>query len=801
MLRDTLRAAWRSVTSSKFYAAVNIAGLATGLAAAILLFLFVRDERTWDHYFPADTYRLSSAITMPGGVTVTFDGTDYVAAEGMRPDIPQVAVAARMMPQDWTVRHGEVEANETIYWADAALFQVLPMEAIAGDLATALTAPNAAVLTRTMAQKYFGQDAPLGQTLRLNRDHLLRVTAVIEDLPPNTHIAAQIFASGNTPFSNLAEMDARPPGFHFDASAFTYFRLRPGASLEQVRAALPDLVVRRLHIPRDNAFGVAVDLSAIPVRDIHFAPAGVNAMKAPGDEAAVWAAAIIALLILTAACVNFVNLKTARVSRRAMEVGVRKAAGASRPMLAAQFIAEALIEVAAAMVIALAAVELLLPWFGALLDRDIAFAYWQPGTAALLALAVLAIALLANAWPALLLSSLRPAVAMRGGPAFLDKGRLRRILVVVQFAILTGLVIATIIIWRQTQFAAASAARLSAHNMVLVAAPCSDGLRNGLVGLPGVEGVACAEPLMMGTDEPVEMIRLSPTSLHSFNTLSVDAGFLESFNLRPLAGRLFDRAQGGDLVAPPGPDGAQELRIVINQTAVHVLGLTDPQRAIGLRFTAAAYPQRSFTVIGVVPDLHTGPVRVPVPPTFYFADPSRFAMLSVRAAPGRTGDVTAGIRNLWVATAQPGLPKILPLDLYAAGLTKGIRRDGILLAAAAAVALFIACIGLFAMATFMAEQRTKEIGIRKALGATTRQVTSLLLWQFLRPVLWANLIAWPIVWWLMQSWLNGFAYHVPLDLWPFLAGAAFTLVLTLATVGGQAFSVARQPPVAALRYE
>jgi putative ABC transport system permease protein len=705
------------------------------------------------------------------------------------------------MPQDWTVRRGQVESNETIYWSDASLFSVLPMPAVAGDPATALSAPGSVVLTQSLARKYFGHEAPLGETLQLNRDRLLRVTAVIRDLPSNTHIAARMFASANTPFSNLAVMDAQT-GFHFDGTTYTYSRLKPGASLATVRRALPDLVVSRLQIPRDNPFGIAVDLTALPVRDIHFARAGINAMKAPGDKAAVTAAAVIALLILAGACFNFVNLSTARVAGRAVEVGVRKAAGASRSALAAQFIAEALLQVGAAMVLAVAAVELLLPTFNAFLDREIVFAYWRPGLLALLLVAVVAVGLLAGAYPALVLSALRPAVALRGGPASFDRGRLRRVLVVVQFATLSGLVVATAIIWSQTRFAAQAAARLGGQQMVLVSAPCTDGLRNGLAALPEVVGVACSQPTMIVTERSVEMMETSPSAIHSFDTLSVGPGFLEAYGLAPLAGRLFSEANTADIAAPPAEGAPQQVRIVINRTAVGALGLRGPADAIGLRLQASAQRgMRYFTVIGVVPDFPSGSVRVPVAPTAYYVDPPLFGMLSVRLEAGRMAQGLAKIRDLWIATGQEGLPKILPLDQYAEGLYRDIVREGVLFAAAAAIALFIACIGLFGMASFMAEQRTKEIGIRKVLGATTGQVAALLLWQFSRPVLWANLIAWPIVWWLMRRWLAGFSEHVPLDPWLFLAGGAFTLVVTLATVGTQAVLVARRPPVAALRYE
>jgi putative ABC transport system permease protein len=802
MFRDLVSAAFKSLMNNKFYALLNVAGLAVGLAAAILLLLYVHDEMTYDRALPADAYRISSAITMPGGKTVVFDGTDYVLAQGLKLDVPEIANVARMMPQDWTVRRGAVENNETIYWADASLFSVLPMETIAGDAATALGQPNSAVLTRSAARKYFGRDAPVGETIQLNRDRSLRIAAVIRDLPSNTHLAATIFASGNTPFSNLATMDAASGGFHFDGTTFTYFRLRPGASLSSVKQRLPGLVVSRLHIPKDNPFGVSVTLTALPVRDIHFAPAGTNAMKAPGDEATVAAAAVIALLILAGACVNFVNLATARASGRAIEVAVRKAAGASRSALAVQFLIEAILQVGAAMVLALAIVELLLPTYNGFLQREIAFAYWQPDLLGLLLGVVFALGLMAGAYPALVLSAQPPAVALRGGPVLFDRGRLRRVLVTIQFAILSGLVIATAIIWSQSRFAAQSAARLSGQQMVLVSAPCSEGLTNSLEGLPEVVSVACSQPAMISTERVVEMMETSPTAIHSFETLSVAPGFLEAYGLAPLAGRLFSAEQRSDTVAPPANGAPQEVPIVINRTAVDTLGLGSPTQAIGLRLQASmARGMRFFTVIGVVPDLPTGSVRVPAASTAYFVDPSRFGMLSIRLKAGHMARGIARIRELWIATGQDGQPVVLPLEQYAESLYRDIAREGVLFALAAGVALFIACIGLFGMASFMAEQRTKEIGIRKVLGATTGQVARLLLWQFSKPVLWANLVAWPVVCWLMSRWLAGFSSHVPLDPLLFVAGSAFTLAVTFATVGGQAVMVARRPPVAALRYE
>lgn len=802
MLRDQWTAAFRSLANSKFHSAMNVAGLAIGFAAALLLGLYVHDEVTFDHALPAGANRISSTITLPGGRTVVFDGTDYSLAAGMRLDLPQVDAVARMMPQDWTVRHDETEANETVYWSDSALFSVLPVPAVAGDPASALNAPNALVLTRSAARKYFGTDAAVGKTLTLNRRHLMRVAAVIEDFAPNTHIAARIFGSGSTPFGSLAEADARQDSFHFDGTTFTYFRLKPGATLDSIRPALPDLVVERLHIPKENPFGVAVDLSVLPVRDIHFAPAGVNAMKAPGDKATVWAAAIVALLIVAGACVNFVNLTTARVSRRTLEVGVRKALGAGRGALAGQFILEAVIQVAAGMILAIAIAELVLPAFREFLERDVAFAYWDWRMAGSLVLAVAAVVMLAGAYPALLLSSLPPAVAVRGGPGFLNRGGLRRVLVVLQFAILTGLVISTAVIWRQTRFAEQSAARLADRNTILVTAPCTDAIKAGLTGLADVTGVACSEPAMITPDKTMELLQLPGSSIHSFQTLSADPDFLRLYGMRPIAGRLLDTAFGGDVVAPPAGDAPQLIPIVVNRTGARTLGASDPKAALGLRLqSATAAGKRFFTVVGVVPDMPSESVRVPIGPVAYFADPAHYGMISAQVRPGRTAAVAAQIGQVWMTTGQPGLPKTLPLSLYAASLVRDILREGILFAAAAGVSLLIACIGLFGMASFMAEQRTKEIGIRKAMGATTRQVATLLLRQFLTPVLWANLIAWPITWWLMRRWLAEFAYHVPLSLWVFVAGGLLTLAVTVVTVLGHALLVARRPPVTALRYE
>ncbi|HEY8004582.1 MAG TPA: ABC transporter permease, partial [Phenylobacterium sp.] len=489
MLRNYLSAALRNLSRNRLYAGITIAGLAIGFAAALLVALFVRDEFSYDRFIPGHerVYRLSTTIAVNGAEPGEGEYTPTKLAALLRLDFPQMEIVGRFAAQGYPpeVKHGDISAAEqSVAWADPEFFRLAPLPTVAGDLAHALDAPDTVVLDRTMARKYFGSDAPIGQTLLIDK-HPMRVTAVIEDLPSNTHLIGEIFPSGRAPWGVMND-------HAFDGMLSnrvqTYFRLRPGASIASVAAQLPAFVQRRYDLQHQG--DTKVKLTAVNIADIHLRPSqSTQFTKASGDPKVVVAIGAVGVLIVVVAGINFVTLMTARASRRAVEVGVRKSAGAARRDLVIQFMGEALIYVLIAGVVGVALAELLLPAFNALVQRRIGFDYLHDPMLALGMVGVLiVVALLAGAYPALVLSGFRPAAVLKGGVVKSGGGAgVRQVLVVFQFAVLIALILVAGTIYRQTIFALNDATRLDKSNvLLLLAKPCNDNLRDQVRKLPGV---------------------------------------------------------------------------------------------------------------------------------------------------------------------------------------------------------------------------------------------------------------------------------------------------------------------------
>jgi len=498
-------------------------------------------------------------------------------------------------------------------------------------------------------------------------------------------------------------------------------------------------------------------------------------------------------------------------------VGVRKALGASRRDLFIQFMGEALMYVAAALVIAIAVSELVLRMLNAALQRRMRFDYLgDPALlAAMLGVAVV-VGLLAGVYPALALSSFRPAVVLKGGPLeAAGGGRLRQALVVTQFTVLIVLLLAIATIARQTAFALTKGTHVDQSGVVLLfAAPCTDTLRDAIKATPGVESAACSSPYALALAQNLDNVIVKDRHTN-LEAAPVDFGFFELYGLHPLAGRLFD-------IRRPADDGANHVNeappIVINEAAVHALGLGSPEAAVGQSVswhfqpalslataTISPTPYRASQVIGVVPDFTFGSVRDVVQPRFYYvAQKVDFLIsvaLNVKLDPARVAETLPRLAQVWkqVSHGQP-LQEVIASQ-FMLRLYLDVIVQGAFITACALIAVSVACLGLFALAAYTAESRTKEIGVRKAMGAGSGDILRLLLWQFTWPVLVACLIAWPIAFLVMRWWLQGFAYRVDQPLWMFLAAAAAAVLIGLVTVSLQSIRVSRTKPVAALRYE
>ncbi len=820
MFRNILAAALRNLARGKLHAAISILGLSIGITAALLIGLMIRGQLTFEHFIPGhrQIYLFSTKTTVSGRPAHFGVNTHPAFAALLKLKFPQVQATTRLFSGDHVrLRHGDVEAVEKIAWADVNFFAVMPLPVYAGDLKHALARPGNLVLTQAMARKYFGRDDVVGQSLEVITDpepallglgagsapppllpggtHPMIVAAVIRDLPVNgTDIDTGIFISGLAPFSTSARLAGTAIGANGIVMynlGETFVQLAPGASPDPLQAALPTFLAD--NIPR-NALQTN-EARLIRLDQMHLFP-DFN----PGIHGLLNVAALTAALILFIAASNFVNLSTARSARRALEVGIRKVSGAGKPALIIQFLGESLVLVLIAAAIAVALSEILLPYVNAVLQSGGAFDYWRdPALAVAILLGTLALGISAGLYPAFVLSAFRPAAVLKGQGLFTGgSNRLRRVLVTAQFAILITLCIAAITVFRQRDYATSDALRVDTGQMLVlrgldrIGAPCKDALMNNLRALPGVRGAYCGN-LLSGYNV-ITMLRLKNGSTLPAEVIGAQPGLLELYGIKPIAGRLFR------------PDAAPaERTMLVNETAVRRLGFASPAAAVGqtLSFAMNAPPRQ---IIGVVPDfmLNAGrngaSLAQAIGPVIYTDSPESFRAINLKLT-GRDVPVTlAAIDRDWAAAAN-GLADRFFVQAYIQNLYLSMLRQAQALAIFCGIAVFLAALGLMGLAISTAERRTKEIGIRKAMGAATPDVVRLLTWEFARPVLWANLIAWPIAYYAMNVWLNGFAYRITLSLWTFAAAGALALAIALATVSLQSFIAARAKPVSALRYE
>jgi putative ABC transport system permease protein len=518
--------------------------------------------------------------------------------------------------------------------------------------------------------------------------------------------------------------------------------------------------------------------------------------------------------VVIIAALNFVALTNARGARRAVEVGVRKASGAGRRDLVLQFMGEALLQVTIAMVIAVALADMALGPVDAFLQRTLRFDYLgDPGVAAAIVGGALVTALLAGVYPALALSAFHPATALKGGAAQPGgAGRVQQVLVVGQFAILIGLIVMTSTVYRQTAFALNNALRMDVNQVIWMAAPCRSAFRQEAAALPGVKSAACSSRNAFQMGAMQSGVVMPDRSVRSVNASAVGVGFFELQGIRPLAGRLFSRSQGEDMVLDqPGPSLDAQPSIVLNEGAARELGFARPQDAVGRVVVwdrpsgqpggAGVFRPHPSRVVGVVGDFTFGSIRTRVPPSLYYVNPAETSLLVMKLDGRVIPETLAGIRRLWARTGHDRPAGYVFESRMMQDLYGDVVVQGVVVAVCAGLAISVAGVGLFSLAAFTTERRTKEIGVRKVMGARTADIVRLLLWRFTQPVLWANLIAWPAAFWVMNRWLSGFAYRVDLPAWLFLAASAAGVCIAWATVSVHTVLVARARPAGALRYE
>jgi putative ABC transport system permease protein len=812
MFRNYLAAALRNLLRNKLVSFINIAGLAIGFAAALLIALYLRYQLTYEHFLPGydQVYRLSVTDEPPGSPPEIHDSVSFHMAEDFKTDYPDVAMIARVVVQFVSVRRGEVERPEGIFFVHPDFFRMMPFPTVAGNLATALDAPDGLVITRAIARRYFGAANPLGQTLEVERSIPFRVLAVIDDLPGNTHFTFRMVASSKSRMSSQSMV--AQPGSPDWQGAFTYFRVRDRAAVARIQADSKNFLHRH---PADDP-GVRTTLDILRLDQVHLAPSGRYPLSPSTNPRTLWTLGLVGSLVLALAVINFVNLMTARATQRAIEVGVRKSAGARRSDLVVQFLGESCLYVFIALVLAMALVELALPTFNAMLSigpddeqaqaATVSFQYWrEPMLAGVLLLAALVVGAMAGAYPAFVMSAMRPITALHRGANVLASARVRQILVVLQLSALISLLICTAVIHRQMTFSLVDSLRIDREHVMLLffdKMP-SDAIKDAIAHVPGVTGLTVAQsaPTNYGNGL-AQFHRPGSASPVRLQISPIDYNFFEFYRVKPLAGRLPSRDHGTDLLVPG--DASRHLSVFVNEAAVRALGFASATAAIEQPIEALnlpSAPPASITIAGVVPDIPVDSVRTNIQPAMYVAFPQATKLMSIRMQGRPMPETEAAIDVVWRRLGEPMAPSHLYLDLYFRRMYIDIIQQRRVLGALCGVSVFLSCLGLFGLSIYTAQRRTKEIGIRKVMGASTGAVMRLLLWAFAKPVIWASLVAWPLAFWLMDRWLDGFAYRVDLGWWLLPAASLLALAITLITVSGHSYLVARAAPGGALRSE
>lgn len=833
MWRNYVTVGVRSLLKSRAYAIINVLGLAIGMAACLMILLFVRYEMSYDTWLPnhENVYQLQSWYTSrETGKEDKLQMTPYIAGLRVAKDFPQVAEQVYAFSSEPVlIERGVAMTLENFVYTEGNLLDVLELPLVSGSR-TALDAPGTAALSRSEAIARFGTENVLGRTLSVisrGRNFEFRIVAVYEDLPKNSHFRARTIARVSFAQYNFDTPDA------LDCwgcqNGYVYLKLKPGTDPRSIEAGFPAWEKR--NIPDQNAgearfnAGDEQDFHLINIADIHLGE-GQRAALTPGnDRQTILTFAIIALLILGMAVVNFTNLATARASQRAREVALRKVLGANRRQLIVQFVGESLLVAGVAMVIALALVELLTPAFSRFLDADIRVAYLGADGIMLPVLGlVLVVGVLGGLYPAFFLSRFQPASVLKANKSSAETpgtGRLRQVLVVGQFAVSIGLIICTGVVYAQTVYARTVDPGYKREHILQVDEMSryqligkGEQIANAVRRVPGVSavgrttiGVATQNNSNTGVMVPG---RTEPTNIGIY---SVDTGFKDAMGMTLIAGRWFDDARPLDEVGldyPPSEAAQRALaarggNMVINELAARRLGFANPADAVGKTFRVALVDDPvglvPMTVVGVLRDARFRSIRDPLDPIMFVntrLGPHTHMIVKFSGDPTA---VRAGVERAWkqIATDVPfnaQFSEDIVAELYDAEEARAA-----IFAAFAVLAVIVGCLGLFGLATFTAERRTKEIGIRKVLGARTRDIVRLLVWQFTRPVIIANLIAWPIAWWLMRDWLNTFDDRIALGPLPFLAAGGLALAIAVATIAGHAVRVASANPIRALRYE
>ncbi|HTE09813.1 MAG TPA: ABC transporter permease, partial [Chitinophagaceae bacterium] len=781
------KTALRSIRRNKMYSTLNILGLALGIASCVIIFLVVKYELGYDGFNKkADRiYRVTlNAIDFNPSVSMAI-------APAMRTSFPELEQVSQVWHQgDGLVTIGQTRFSENNFaYADEHFAKIFDYEWLSGDANTALSEPNAIVLTTTVAKKYFGNTNAMGQIINLDNQHNLKVTGIIKDLPGNTSFPFTFLVSFETIKEDVKGMMNQ---FYAIAGGNTYILLPEHYDVENIHKRIPAFIEK--HWGKELAKEARLPLQ--PLKDIHFDQRYLNSDVAPTtSRETYWALTAIAVFIIIIACINFVNLATAQAIRRAREIGVRKVLGSSRFQLMGQFLGETTCMVFIALVFALLAVILFLPQLAQWLDIKITVRQlMEPATLSVIVAIAVSMILLAGLYPAFIQSAFNPVQSLKSQPAVSFRGlTLRKSLVVVQFAISQAMIVGTLVVAYQMDFFKNRDLGFDKDAVISIGMPDKakrEVLRQQLISNPGVKEVSFASgaPAYSYSYSDFSAPELGVTKGDVTELKSIDENYTSMFKLTMLAGKPVEKKNDTDTT--------QEA--VINETLMQKLNIFDPQQAVGKHIMINGW---YTAVTGVVKDFQSESKHKKRRPCAFFYRAKNFYTACIKLHPAAMQKTIAGIDKSWSAIFPNELFKYEFLDEHIAHWYRQEEKQYTAFKLFAGIAILIGCLGLYGLVAFAAAQRTKEVGIRKVLGASLSSIVLLFSREFVILIAVAFLIAAPLAYYVMHNWLQNFAYQVNIGAGIFIIAILASVLIAGATIAYQAIKAAVANPVKSLRSE
>lgn len=808
MLKSFIITSLRSMLRHKSFSFINVVGLAIGLAACIIILLFIVDELSFDRFHEkSDRIHRITVHGVFGDNEFNSTYTPAPLAEAMLNEFPEVEKITRLMlrPQrSVRISDDKTFIEDLFFYADSGFFEIFSFRLISGDPKTVLSEPGSIVLTESTAKRYFGEADPIGKQLVEDNRFNYIVTGIVEDVPDNSHFKFNVLAS----FTTLP-WHANPSWFN--QSAQTYILLAENADFTSVKEKLNPFLYNQIGEQLRQFMGITLEEFAEsgqsygydlqPITSIHLHSNLDGEFQANGSITYVYLFSLIAMFILLIACINFMNLSTARSANRAKEVGVRKVLGSKRSDLIRQFLTEAVLYNSLAMLIAILLIELSLPVFNQIAGKQLSLSLSQEWyIIILIPVFILITSLLAGSYPAFYLSSFQPLKVIKGQLARgLTRSRFRSILVLFQYSVSIVLLIATFIIFKQLQFIQQKHMGYEKENVIVVKRV------NGLgTGMPVFKNQILQNPDIINASYSIDL----PGDDFSSNSMGVtgrpldevnivmmmhaDYDFIETLAMRMSDGHYYRRGYAGDSAG-----------VVLNQTAIRRLGINDFETDRIIRHATPPEEHSVHRVIGVVNDFHYESLHRAIRPIAIFLLPEgNWAnRLSVRVRQNKLAETIKYLEKQWQSMGSDQPFEYTMLDTTLEKFYQNDRQTRIIYTAFSILAFFVASLGLFGLAAYTTENRTKEIGIRKSHGASRSTIVFMLSKEFAKWVLLANIIAWPLAYFLAENWLNNFAYRIEIPLLSFISSGLIALFIAVTTVSSLAFKAASANPVEALKYE